>query len=798
MKIIIILSICLLVMVASFFQRRQTAKKIAEAKDLESLVKSIAEDEGRNKGAFDVSADLLPDNISWRDELPDLNTKPRPLVGVIWRRKDDTISYHVVRSWLDEKGKISQQRSHILETQLVTENKTEAATGTAADSGTAVAKVPSLPLRRRLSQLVSDRAARIDAWVSKGVGAFRTWYFAPPPPPNPDDEVLLGSKSLIRALATRTENLKSDLYWLAAGLALLGLITIAVQAMNGSGLLVGILTTFTTTFIGCMLLSILMRLISRRRMAPPIRLAAGAAVLAPFAHFISSFVSFLYSNTLTQSPGFNPTAFLFSVMSVFVTALLACVVASRLNLSRAQIRSIAAALGGMFLCDVLFLFALGPAKQARFSSEAFGLIGGLGYIATLIVAVIVLLFYLPQRKQPSSWIIFAVGGLVAGLSLRLFVVFQEETRSLLQLFTTTYDFIWVGIIGGLAGSAALLAKRVYADRDPVARLRAVRVRGGLLIIYAVMPVVILVLIVSAFSSFLNSVQIETVGIESRIIGLRHDAERAARHVNAFRGRMDENLDRVISLADEVQADVRATAEQIQNELERNAEVATGLAGKLADKATSELEAVGKEITAAIDNVIKLPDIPTPFGDIELPDLGIGKAIKGLFSKLIPDFNIEDLFAEFVAGMSAEIEAELAEPIARAKAIKANIENLAEARRIQVIDLMEKAGTDFDTLVSGLEAEKERAYANMRGTIVHIVNIGYHLLVFLLLLSLGVTGLLAWKAINALVVMAGRIESGWHMMMSGKDPDLDENLVGPPTIEGTLIDPTANDLAIVPK
>ncbi|GAA6210313.1 hypothetical protein NBRC116602_00530 [Hyphomicrobiales bacterium 4NK60-0047b] len=775
MKFIIIGIIVIIAIIGSFIQRRKYASDIKAAGNNPDLwVKANCESSHRSKGVFKFPEEIDKNTISWNSSPPENAVLTENSEKIRWNSDNGKCSYHFERSWqCEDKTKfIQRSQSHIVLCGHYQDPKDDPPTKPQIEQQNLEEPTKPKGFKHYISSLKSQ-ITNLTETIFNRVSRLQVPKLSLPTNELTSDTTQKKTAPLISKLENKTQYLKQDAFWLSGTILVTIFANLIALKLKITGLIFFLLHAFLTLYLLLLIVSFILRVTVKRRLNP-LRTLIATFIAAPFLHFSQIFLSVFIREFITDYQTADILAYISSILFLIISVPIILFIGKKIKLTKNKSLTILKTVSGLVMCDILFLAALGPKKDLYFWFEWGGSSAPIGLISTLIVVFIITMAYLLQRKQPSSMMIFIAGGLSAGLILRALVDVHITTQDLLKISTDLSDFVFAGICGALLGSGALMLKRVYVDQDHEARQRFVRTRGGLYILYAVMPVFILLFVASSLNSFINNATIETAAIEHRISLLKYDAHRAKRHLNAYKRRMNERVEDVVLLAKQVKIDIKENTKLVKDEVERNVKVAQKVAIDVADKAVGQLAETGKEISNALSSAFTIPDIPTPFGDIPVPDLGIGDAIKNAVLGLFPDLKIENLFSGFITSMTADVEAQLAEPIERAEKIKNHLIQTAKARHQRLKDIERQAGIDLDNLISGLKYEKQNAYRHMRQSITHFVNIAYHFLVFLFFLVSGMLAFLVWRAINALAIMMERIDRGWTMFTKGQDPE-EENL-----------------------
>jgi hypothetical protein len=424
---------------------------------------------------------------------------------------------------------------------------------------------------------------------------------------------------------------------------------------------------------------------------------------------------------------------------------------------------------GALVCDALFVAVLG-ANNVKFDiGLAVGDAGSLVTIATVGIT------YLLQRKQPWAFLIWPVGGVASGLLMRALISFQGTVSQLISDPTIKTDFggvLVAAVFGALAAAGVLLAKRVWIDKDPDARLRAVRVRGAILILHGIAPVLILVFLGISLKTFVGQAQVDYAATTQSVTLLAESTLRIKDQVTLTVDKIKANADAAVNdvklafdegtaLANQLVADGRAAADQA---IAAAGRVASAAAGDVAGKAAEVVGQVGDKLKDAFT----IPPLDLGFlGTIEFPDLGIGDKISelmgSLFSGLMPSFDLNGMLSSLVNSSLARIDAEFAGPKASAQKMLDTVNSYASRNFDKVRGKLDNSISDFRTMVSNIDTEKEITIRHFSETLANLVSFLYHLLVFIVMVVIAGLLWLLWRIINGLVIMADRVLRGWKML-----------------------------------
>lgn len=429
---------------------------------------------------------------------------------------------------------------------------------------------------------------------------------------------------------------------------------------------------------------------------------------------------------------------------------------------------------GALVCDAIFVTVLG-ASGTRFD---IGL--PVGDVGSLVTIVTVGIAYLLHRKQPWAFLIWPAGAVASGILMRGLITFQGTLNDITSDPTIKTDFggvIVASVFGALAAAGVLLAKRVWIDKDPDARMRAVRVRGALLIVHGIAPILILVFLGLSLNTFVGQARVDYAATTQSVTLLAESAFRIKDQVTL-------TVDKIRAQADLAVADVKdavengtALAEQLVRDGKAAADEAIAAAGRVASAAAGDVAAEAAEVVGQIGDELKdaftIPPLDLGvLGTIEFPDLGIGDKISelmgSLFSGLIPSFDLNGMFNSLVSSSLARIDAEFAGPKASAQKMLATVRDFATANAGKLQGRLDGSIAAFRTMTEKIDIERKIAVEQFSATLANLVVFLYHLLVFIVMAVIAGLLWLLWKVINGLVIMAERVSRGWKMMAYGDD------------------------------
>lgn len=436
------------------------------------------------------------------------------------------------------------------------------------------------------------------------------------------------------------------------------------------------------------------------------------------------------------------------------------------NFTSVRVRAGALALLGCAVSFVVFRMFMGKENLALFDV---GIpIGDAGWLMTILFLSLAYLFH---YREKSSFIIWPIGAAAAGTMLSIIVRTEAQigqTAEFLAVKASMGEVLLAAMFGAAAGSLGLLAKQIWYDKDPAKRARAIRVVGFFTIVYAIAPVLLLVLFLSIASSFRNNASVvvtDALGNVTQLtISVVKIKDRAQEGVIKLKAQADDVITKIellpantLALTEELKQDGKKILDQ-STAAAKTVAVAAGEQAKQA--ATQTLNKVGD----AIGDALTIPDIDLGFlGTIEFPDLGIGKAFKNMISGLIPDFNLEALFQQAMASLYADVEKEFAAPIATAMEMQGKVTSFVSGNVKFVTKAKDDVIKETKAMVDDILAEKKKTLAIIEALVVNAVTFFYQLLTFLILTTATIIGYLFWKVMNGLFIMAIRIAIGWKML-----------------------------------
>lgn len=474
------------------------------------------------------------------------------------------------------------------------------------------------------------------------------------------------------------------------------------------------------------------------------------------------------------------TVAVMALMAIALTApfILALFALRNVTLTPKSVRTAFVVILGGLVADFIFVTALGEAGQAHFDILTIPVadVAGLSLFATAGVA------YLLHRSEPGAWVIWPVSGAAAGVIFRLILGAQvwadrqlNQTVSVQddRFATGLGDILLASIFGALAGAGLHLAKRIWIDRDPEARLRAVRVRGAVTILHAVAPILILLFIASGIATFAKDAQREigaaavsvgNVAVSGRLIG---DQMQQSMQV------VQQQAENTFRNATEMVESAKATAEDLKVQGMLLKDEMLGAVEKSAGEALDKAKAKAGEIVETVGEGLSDAFSPPAFISWMIPDLGIGDALKDVFgtvlSSIAPDLDFQALFTSFVTDLTLSVEANFEGPRQRAEAMLDSVTSLDDKFWSDAQISRRALEVQLQSLTTTINSEKDKIYANLEQILVRATNFLAYFAIFMTTLITGFIVWLLWKAFNGLFVMAERVRRGWTMLAQGEEP-----------------------------
>lgn len=454
---------------------------------------------------------------------------------------------------------------------------------------------------------------------------------------------------------------------------------------------------------------------------------------------------------------------------------------SRIDLDRRRLGMALLVLGGYVIADMVFSTLLGSTAANRFTV---GLrIGSIGALVTGIVLAGVFLFY---RNVSGIFLVWPIGAAFSALLLRILITVQgslNDAAETITIQTGLGEVVLAALFGAFCGYLAVLAKRIWYDQDPAARRDAVRMRGFVLILHGIAPILILLFVIAGLNSFFDRAQIDADTISRNAQRLSESVVRIGDEVRVTVVVLNQQADLLVRQAQEATSDLGDLTGRIGDTLLKiGDEVAQG-AVNVGSAAIADAKAEGARLAQKVgehlDDAISLPPIDLGLFEIEWPDLGIGDAIKdmmgNLLSSLVPDLNIETVFQDLLARSLANIKSEFNAPIQRAEAMRVEVLQFAEDNVDKLDQRFVAVTAEAERLATNAEQEFKTAQLHFEQVVINVVALLYNLMVLLVVLLTATVLFLVWKAINGIFVMVERVGRGWQMMVHERDtpPDADE-------------------------
>ncbi len=515
------------------------------------------------------------------------------------------------------------------------------------------------------------------------------------------------------------------------------------------------------------LVSLGMRLVAKRRLRLP---HVFVAVGLPAVVFTLGWLSLDARSDIWSQLGIKEEATLVYVL-VLPAVLIASAIAILFRLRNVTFtrRGVVVTVMGIFgamLADWLFTVFLGTSAFRRFYLGI-----PVGDVAAAVVLVAASLVYFRYRAERGAFIVWPAAAITAAILLRGMIGTQGLLNTLDARIATGWGEIFLAaIFGGLAGAGAILAKRVWIEKDPQARHDAVRVRGALLIVFAVWPILMLLFVAGAVNTFVADARKEAVVIAADAEVVRQSAETFAAAVSTASENARQQAQDLAALAEEFQLDLNTELEAIPRELGQIAidakEAGQKAATEIVDAATAKGAEIMGDLTRGIEDVFALP--------WPLSKLGIGSAISDFLGSvlegIIPDFNLEKLFEDFTSQATTVIARQFAGPIGQAEEIKERLAAYAERYPARITAEMTRARRTADELLVEARAQFDISLARLESILVRVVNILYFTAVLLVMLVIALLAWLVWRAINGLFIIAERVARGWRMLTLAQEED----------------------------
>lgn len=446
------------------------------------------------------------------------------------------------------------------------------------------------------------------------------------------------------------------------------------------------------------------------------------------------------------------------------------------HLDRERLGIAVLVLVGYLLADMLFTTFLG-----REAATAFDLGLKIGDIGALVASLALLGVYLFNRNVPGAFLIWPAGAIASGLLLRIFIVVQSRVNEAAATVDvrTGMGEVWLAAgFGAFFGYLALVLKRIYYDCDPDARAQGIRLRGGVTILHAITPLLILAFILSGLNSFVGRAQVDTDLIAANATRIGESVVKIGDEVKETVSVLEEEADNLVEQAEAAVGEATALGRQLTREMELAAgeavEGAKRVGTAIADDVIAEGKTLASDVGDHLSEAISLPPIDLGLFELEWPDLGIGDAIKdmfgGVFDSLLPDLDISGIFQNLLTKGLANIEREFAAPLARAEAMQTAVSNFASRQSQGVRNSLTAVQSQAAMATANVEAELGKAKEQFRQMAINVTSLLYSLLVFLVVLLVAALAMMVWRAMNGLYVMVDRVRTGWAMMMQRNEMD----------------------------
>lgn len=426
-------------------------------------------------------------------------------------------------------------------------------------------------------------------------------------------------------------------------------------------------------------------------------------------------------------------------------------------------------LGALILCNTFLHIALGVDADHEWSGMA---VGNWAFLALLPVGVAL---RIALRNAPAAFLVWPLTGAFTGLVLRAIIDTEEVAKGFLHREMGLPELVAAVLLGGAMTVIVFMLKLMLIDRTPAASRIAIRIRGILLMFHAIVPLIIVAFIVIAFHSFTKEAEDDLAHIGADFSLLADDAHHFFASVTGAEQRIEARVKQIEADVAEMFDEFVQIEGRIENEVKRDIDFAKRIVPEIAGEALAsakrQADAIVTDVTDSLKNAFKIPPIHIPlFGEFHFPDLGIGKAIGNMFHNifkgLMPNLNLKDAFTKAVSNMTASVEAKFHAPLARLQQMEQTVLNMVEEDKVRIMAEFNGFEDDLNQLIDEVLGEKDDAYEHLKVVLVDFVSLGYHLLVFLAAVLLGVVLLLIWRTFNSLVNMGERLGSGWRMMTRG--------------------------------
>lgn len=518
-------------------------------------------------------------------------------------------------------------------------------------------------------------------------------------------------------------------------------------------------------FFVLMTSSLILR-VFRRRIAPGTALLACIAVSFP----VGIIIAIISEMADTTSSRFEVLFLVAGMAAAFLGFIAALFLVFRLWRNHKQTprtwRLTLMFFAGALLCNMLFILTLGQDASARFA-----LILPLGEVAVLLV--IALAAWLQFRHLDTRWsfLIWPVTAIIGGLVLRILVgaasVLSEATDG--GVSAGAGDVFVALLIAGLAAEGVLLAKRVWVDRDPQARRQAVVVRGALVILHAITPVLLFVFVALSVLTFTSRVgsELAVAGQEFEILSTSFD--RIRNEAVAARGRAEGQIasveQQIEALRDRLASESQQALEEFDKIYEESVQAALNSGSAVAADVVREGEAIVSEVAAALTPPpldLGLFEIPNPFG-------AIGDGLMSALSGLMPDIDFGAILSQLSKRAVDTVTREFAGPMARAQSIITGVETLGNDISVQARAQANELTQTASIALSVLNEELETSYKTAGRLMTVSVKITYQLIILSASVLLALLLFLFWRMVNGFVEMGREVERGLRLM-AGKDTD----------------------------
>ncbi len=424
----------------------------------------------------------------------------------------------------------------------------------------------------------------------------------------------------------------------------------------------------------------------------------------------------------------------------------------RLRIAPGAARYGLAGFAAVLVANGLFSWALGEKADVAYR---YGLSVGDTTIFPVLAAA--LLAYVAHRTEPGAVMMVPIAAVAAGWILRTIVNVELLIGKVVQVDAGWGEFLLASVFGALLAVGAFLAKRIWIDRDASARARAVRIRGAVLIIHGIAPLLLILAVLGGLYTFVERSKESAAQVKAGTVELQQGADRVAQHVAVFSDSLETRIRLVESTLRAAKVDIDWAKQIVPQDLATLGEAAFA-------QAKSEAESVVSGVTQTLDSAFTLPDLQVGLFKFKMPSLGIGtivnSALQPVLSSIFGTTDLAGLLDAIVLRITAQMEASFGAQFARLTYLR----DQAIAHRDVITGAVQTQLDEIEALRAAVELERKAAYVQLKLMVKNITNVLYHLLTLMMTLLAVLFLYILWKALNAIGIMAERVRRGWFMLV----------------------------------